>query len=125
MNIRRIGVVAKQNENNWEGWNEAIKNMKLPKRPPMWDQAIKYLVSECAMEPTVYDTLTSGQIAGMLQNDGYSICCTIIDFGIWVKANQEYLDRKFNDYMNEIWLAYLMATRYAKEWDGENWVNIG
>ncbi len=109
-----------------KGWFEAIKNMKLPERDPMWDQAIKFLVSECAIEPTVYDTVSSDQIAELLRSEGYSICCTIVDFGIWVKANQiEYLDQKFNDYVAEIWLAYLMATRYAKEWDGETWVDMG
>ncbi len=30
-------------ESNWDGWNEAIRNMEMPKREPMWDQAIKYL----------------------------------------------------------------------------------
>ncbi len=117
--------MAKKTKGNWEGWNEAIKNMKLPKRPPMWNQAIKFLVSECAIEPTCYDTLTSDQIAQICKSDGFSICCTIVDFGIWVKeAQDDYLDQKFNDRVDEIWLAYLMATRYDKEWDGENWVDI-
>ena len=108
-----------------KGWEDAINKLERDKREPMWEQAIKFLVSENAMEPTVYDTLSSDQIAEMLQSEGYSICCTIVDFGIWVKKAQDYLDQKFNDDVKEIWLAYLMATRYLKEWDGKNWVNIG
>lgn len=108
------------------GWFEAIKKMELPKRPPMWDQAIKFLISECAIEPTIYLTLTGDQIAEILRSEGYSICCTIVDFGIWVKENQlDYIDQVFDDDVKEIWLAYLMASRYAKIWNGENWIDIG
>ncbi len=76
------------------------------------------------MGPTVYNTLTSDQIAEMMQREGYSICGTIIDFGIWVKENEAYLAEHHNDFMNELWLAYLMGSRYAMEWDGEKWVDI-
>jgi hypothetical protein len=111
-------------KSNFEGWSEVIKNTPLRSREPMWDQAIEYLVSEGAMEPTVYDTLTSDQIAEMMQREGYSICGTIINFGIWVKASETRLMQCYNDFMNELWLAYLMETHYAMQWDGENWVSI-
>lgn len=114
----------KPTENSFEGWSRVIKNISMETREPMWDQAIKYLIAECAMEPTMYDTLTSGQIAGMMRSEGYSICGTIIDFGIWVKKNQVRLMERHGDFMNEIWLAYLMETRYAMEWDGAKWTGV-
>lgn len=111
-------------KSSFEGWSEVIKNIPIRTREPMWEGAIKYLVSEGAMDPTM-GNLTSDQIAAMMQSEGYSICGTIIDFGIWVKKNEAHLAGRHNDYMNELWLAYLMESRYMMEWDGEKWVDIG
>ena len=120
--------MAKQKEpSTFEEWTAVMSGIDLNEREPLWDQAIEYLVSECAIEPTICIGLSSDQIAQICKSDGYSICCTIVDFGIWVKANQiEYLDQiQFSDDVGEIWMAYLMATRYAMKWDGCNWVDIG
>lgn len=112
-------------ESNFEGWNRVIRTHPMRSREPMWDQAIKYLVSEGVMEPTMCYALTSDQIAAMMQSQGYSVCGTIIDFGIWVKKNEAHLAERYNDYMNELWLAYLMESHYMMEWDGEKWIDIG
>ncbi len=115
-------------KNSFDRWSEVIKNMKMKSREPMWDQAIKHLVSEGAMEPTLYLTLTQGQIQNtMLEGDDSSdIHNLFIDFSKWLISSwgelRFYVMRfKSGD---ELWLAYLMAVNYAMEWDGETWVNV-
>jgi hypothetical protein len=114
-------------ENNFQEWCKVIKDIPMRKRDPMWDQAIKYLVSECAMEPTIYDTLTQGQIQGMILEAGpqLNIWGLFQDIGAWVEhqcTHTEYAMRFSSG--AELWLAYLMATRYALEWNGEEWVGV-
>lgn len=114
-------------KSNWDGWNEAIKNMEMNKREPVWDQAIKHLVSEGAMEPTMYDTLTQGQIQEiMLESDEINIHDLFISFGKWLISSwgevRFYVCRFTTG--NELWLAYLMSVYYAMEWNGEKWRSI-
>ncbi len=115
-------------KSNFEGWSEVIKNTPMRSREPMWDLAIKHLVSEGAMEPTMYDTLTQGQIQNIMLDGGeINIHDLFISFGKWLISSwgevRFYVCRFTAG--NELWLAYLMAVYYAMEWDGEKWVGIG
>lgn len=117
-------------------WTNVIKDTPLNSREPMWDQAIKYLMAEGAMEPTVYDTLTQGQIQEIILD---KVCDEIHDerypenisdlfqeFGKWlarISEERRFYIIEFTD-GNELWLAYLMSVYYAMEWDGEQWKEI-
>ena len=112
----------------FDGLSEVIKNTPMRSREPMWDQAIKYLVSEGVMEPTMYDTLTQGQIQNiMLESDDYmDIHDLFISFGKWLISawgEVRFYVMRFGS-GSALWLAYLMTVYYAMEWDGEKWVDI-
>ena len=113
-----------------KGWCDAIKKIEFEKREPMWEQAIKHLISEDTMGPTMSLTLSQEHIQSIIVEGrhGHSIHEVLVEFGKWLMSPwgggvKMYVMRFATG--NEIWLAYLMATRYAKEWDGETWVNIG
>lgn len=123
-------------KNIYEGLANVIEITRTNNREPIWDQAIKHLVSECAMESTVRDTLTQGFIQEIIleQSPHADIWSLFHDFGRWA-IQQDITERKQRLLQghpglspftpsckgNEIWLAYLMSTQYAREWDGENW----
>lgn len=116
-------------ENNFSGWSKAIKDMEMSKREPMWDLAIKHLVAEGAMEPTVYDTLTQGQIQeiALAEQPSDDIQDVFLDMAKWMTEGFGEIRFYVSGFLNgnELWLAYLMAVYYAMEWDGRNWVSIG
>ena len=99
-------------------------------REPMWDKAIKLLVAEGDLEPTVYNELTQHQIQRIIldkENDGGDICNLFIDFAEWIKyiKNETTVTWHFGR-GNELWLLFLMATYYAKQWDWHDglWLDI-
>lgn len=108
-------------------WSEVIKNTPMRTREPMWDQAIKHLISEGAMEPTMGNELSQGWIQSIILDGHYigNILDLFQEFGRWV-GEEVFKNVKFPLAKgNEYWLAYLMAVYYAMEWDGEKWVDIG
>ena len=108
-------------KNTFKDWSKVIKNIQTNTPEPMWDQAIKHLISECAMEPTMAMELSQGQIQEIiLESYDGGILDLFQDFGRWIGVSMSQSLSKGN----EIWLAYLMATRYAMQWDGENWVCV-
>ncbi len=115
--------------NSFEGWSKAIKNIKLRERDPMWDKAMKFLIAEGDLEPTMYDELTQHQIQRIiLDRDSIDdICNLFIDFAKWIESIRldTTIPQRF-DRGNELWLLFLMATYYAKQWDWheELWLNI-
>lgn len=115
-------------ENTFEGWNKIIKDTPLNSREPLWDQAIHYLVSEGAIEPMMYDTLTQGQIQQSILDGHYEegIVDLFQAFGRWLISawgETRFYVCQFTD-GNELWLAYLMAVWHDLEWDGDSWVAI-
>ena len=116
-------------ENTFEKWNEAIKNMDMEKRPPMWDKAIKYLVGEGAMEPTLYNTLTQGFIQEIMlelecEDDIHDLFQSFSKWLISPWGESKFYVFRFQK-GNELWLAFLMATQYAMEWREDHWAEIG
>lgn len=118
-------------ENSFDDWCRVIKDIPMRKREPMWDGATKYLVAEGAMEPTVYDTLTQGQIQEMIMESDteltpVSLADLFIGFGNWLVSEwgeSRFYVARFKSGA-ELWLAYLLETRYALEWNGEAWVGV-
>ena len=109
-------------------WSKVIKKIEFPKREPMQEQAIEFLVSEGAMEPTIRMELSTEEIDVIITNEtDCSSYDLISECGKWIDAGDNtanYLSLYFFK-TNEVWLAYLMAVFYAKMWDGKEWANIG
>lgn len=113
----------------FDKWSEVIKNTPLKSREPLWEQAIKYLVDEGDMGPTMQYELTQANIQDMILEGHYgdSIHELLQEFGKWLLSawgETRFYVCRFTD-ANELWLAYLMAVWHDMEWNGEKWENVG
>ena len=113
--------------NSFHDWC-AIEDIPMRKREPMWDGAIKHLMSEGAIGPTMQYELTQGQIQEIIiqLSPKFTIHELVIHFGNWMVSDMgvtRFYVLRFTTGA-ELWLAYLMATRYALKWNGEAWVEV-
>ena len=107
-------------------WEQVIKNTKLDSREPVWEQAIRHIMSEGDMSGTMARELSQSWIQDIIMEKGAdSIYEMFADLSHWMNNEvilADYLSLYFTD-GNEIWLAYLMATSYELYWNGETWKN--
>ena len=54
--------------------------------------------------------------------EGYICLCLMSDFETFIDSEYQYIDYVGFDSMEQLWLIFVMDTKYKKRWDGIRWI---